>query len=167
MSADLTGADLGDLDALADAYAAAGSRIAGRADELRTRLGAAVATFEATMVRLHQETTTLTQALDDEVATVASQSGAVAWSGANRSAFDADLQRFVGAVRAGSAAIVAGVGELRASIDQRFSPILHDVGRAVTGAAAGVDAATGDLRVGLATLRTNLDHAANVGWTSA
>lgn len=167
MSNELTGADLEHLDALSDAYAVAGTQITGRAADLQQRLATAVSTFGSSMVRLTQQASTLTQAIDDEVGAVSTQATAVSWSGANRAAFDGDVQRFVGSVRAGNSAIVAGIDELRSSVDQRFSPVLEDFGRAVAGSADGVATATSATQANVANQRRSLDEAANIGWTSA
>lgn len=167
MSTDLTGADLEQLDALAAAHATAGTQIAGRAADLRTRIQAAVATFESTMSRLQQHATTLTTAMTDEIAAVSALAAGVAWTGVNRGAFDSDLRAFDTQVRSGSAAIDSGVSSLRSSVESRFTPVLEEFGLSVVDAGDGVEAATVDLRGAVGRQRSALDEAANVGWMSA
>jgi len=167
MSQELVGADLAHLDALATAYDTAGREVAQRVDELRGRFGTAVSSFQTTMSRLQSAAGALTAAMDDEVAAVANHAAAVGWTGANRHAFDADLQRFVGIVRTGAAAIDDGVADLRGSVDQRFAPVLENFGVSVRDAADDIDTATAGMRTSVTTQRDRLDEAANVGWGSA
>lgn len=167
MSENMTGADLEQLDALSTAYSTAGAEIAGQASDLRQRIQVAVDGFAATMSRLHQQSTTLTQGMNDETASVAATASGVAWTGSNRAAFDGDMQTFVSSVRTGTASIDAGVTELRRSVDQRFNPVLEEFSVSVTDAADGVELTTGDVRRSVIGQRQQLEEAANVGWTSA
>jgi len=167
MSQELLGADLGNLEVLATAYESAGREVAQRADDLRGRLGTAVSSFQTTMARLQSEAGVLTTAMDDEVAAVANHASSVGWTGANRHAFDGDLQRFVGIVRTAAAAIDDGIADLRSDVDRRFAPVLEEFGVTVRDAADGIDSNTSGMRTSITTQRDRLDGAANIGWSSA
>jgi len=167
MSQELLGADLGHLEVLATAYESAGREVAQRADDLRGRLGTAVSSFQTTMARLQSEAGVLTMAMDDEVAAVANHASAVGWTGSNRHAFDGDLQRFVGIVRTGAAAIDDGIADLRGDVDRRFAPVLEEFGVTVRDAADGIDSNTSGMRTTITAQRDRLDEAANIGWSSA
>lgn len=167
MSDQMTGADLEQLDALSTAYATAGAQITARGDDLRRRIGVAVTNFGATMTRLQQQSQSLTDATDAEIAAVGATAASVLWTGTNRHAFDGELQQFSDAVRRSSVSFNASVSELRGAVDARFNPELEAFGVAIGSSAGGVDATTGDMRATVATQRSALEQAANVGWTSA
>jgi hypothetical protein len=163
----MTGADLGHLDDLAAEYATAGRDVAARAGELRTQIVASVATYRDAMDRLRADTDRTASAMGDEIAELAAAAGAVAWTGGNRLAFDAELDRFSAEVRGATAAIVEGVHELRAGGVERFADLQEGFGRAIADAGDGIDVTGGDLRGVVASQREALHQAAEVGWTSA
>ena len=167
MSTPITGADLGQLDDLAAEYATAGRDVAARAAELRTQIVASVATYREAMDRLHADTERTATAMGDEIAELSATAGAVAWTGANRVAFDAELDRFAGEVRGGTAAIVEGVHELRVGGVERFAELQEEFGRAIADAGDGIEVTGGDLRAVVASQREALHQAAEVGWMSA
>jgi hypothetical protein len=167
MSEPMTGADLGHLEDLATTYAATGRDVAARAVELRAQITTSVAAFRDAMDRLRADTERAATAMTDEVNALSSAAGAVAWTGANRLAFDAGLERFAGELRAGTTSILDGVHELRAGGVERFAELQEEFGRAIGAAADGVEVEAGDLRAVVATQRDALHQAGDVGWMSA
>jgi uncharacterized protein YukE len=167
MSSPITGADLGHLDDLAAQYSATGGEVATRADELRRRVATSVSSYRDTMDRLRAETEHTTTAMEDEIADLAATAGSVAWTGANRVAFDDELARFAAEVRRGTGAIIDGVDELRAGGVERFAALLEELGAAITAAGDGVELAATDVRTAVATQREALHQAGELGWTAA
>lgn len=164
---DFTGADLDQLDQLAAQFTTAGTEISARAGELRTKISAAVSTFESTLSTLQQDASALTTQMNDEMVAVRSQADGVQWTGTNRAGFDGDLNTFAGAVRAGTGQIDADVSGIKTQVDTRFTPVLDEFSTALHTSADGVSTATTTMKTAVDTQRTNLDQAANIGWTSA
>lgn len=163
----MTGADLEHLGQLAAAYAQSGAAIAARAAELRARLGRAVDAFDATTERLRADTDRTAATMDGEIADLAATAAGVAWTGANRAAFDDELHRFGRFVRAASAAFVDGLAAIRHGGIAPLTTSLADFGVATERAGGGVETATGDLRRVVTDQRDRLHEAADGGWTAA
>jgi hypothetical protein len=161
---EMTGADLEHLEHLAGAYGVAGREIAARAAELRRRIGRTVAEFDTTTEVLRAETGRAAALMEEEIAALAATAAGVAWTGANRLAFDEELQRFATSVRSGAAALVDGVARLRAAGVTPFTAFLDDFGAATAAAGDGVEAATADLRRLVEHQRAELHAAAGGGW---
>jgi hypothetical protein len=164
---DFTGADLDQLDQLAAQFATAGTEISARAGELRAKIAAAVSAFDTTLTTLQSDASALTAQMNDEMVAVRSQADGVQWTGSNRAAFDGDLHAFSGAVRAGTAQIDTDVAAIKSQIDTRFTPVLDEFSAALDASAEGVNTSTTTMKTAVDTQRTNLDNAANIGWTSA
>jgi hypothetical protein len=164
---DFTGADLDQLDQLAAQFATAGAEMSARAGELRAKISSAVSTFESTLTGLQSDTSALTAQMNTEMGAVRSQADGVQWTGANRAGFDGDLHSFSSAVQVGTSQIDAGVAGIKAQVDTRFTPVLGEFSAALDKSASGVNDATVTMKTAVDTQRTNLDQAANVGWTSA
>ena len=167
MSDHMTGADLEHLEQLAGAYTRSGAELATKAADLRTRIARSVGPFEAAAERLRADTDRAAATMEAEIGDLSATAAAVAWTGANRAAFDADMQRFAASVRAGAAALVEGLATLRARGVTRFTELLEGFGTSVVAAGEGLEATTSDLQRAVTTQRDQLHQAAEVGWTSA
>lgn len=167
MSEHMTGADLAHLQELAAAYARAGADIAARAGDLRGRIARSVAAFEATTDRLRGDTYRTVAAIEHEITDLGSISTAVAWTGANRAAFDEELQRFSTSVRAGAAALTEGLDAIRHGGVARFTGLLEEFGVAAVHAGDNVEVRAGDLHRAVSDQSERLHEAASVGWTAA
>ena len=164
---DFTGADLDQLDQLAAAFTTAGTEISAKAATLRTKIQTAVDNFESTLSTLQSEATTLGGQMNDEMAAVRTQAGGVNWTGSNRQSFDADLNSFGTVVQRATAQTETDITSIRSQVDAQFTPVLTEFATALNTRADDVNAATTMMKSAVDTQRSNLDQAANVGWTSA
>lgn len=167
MSDQMTGADLEHLEQLAGAYTRSGVALAAKAADLRSRIARSVGAFEASTDRLRVDTERAAATMETEIGDLSATAAGVAWTGANRLAFDADLQRFAVSVRAGAAALVEGLDALRAGGVSRFTELLEGFGASVVAAGEGLETTTSDLNRAVTTQRDQLHQAADVGWTAA
>ena len=167
MAGDIVGADLDQLDQLSTAFETAGAQIAAKADALDDKIAAAIASFEATLSSLQTQATTLTSTIDQEIEAVSGQAGSVQWTGANRAAFDGDLTNFTGVVTAGTAQINTDISTIKSQVDSSFNPVLAEFSTALKQSGEEVNTASTEMKTAVATQRTNLDQAANVGWNNA
>ncbi len=163
----MTGADLEHLEQLASAYSRSGATITARAAELRARLTRAVEAFEATTERLRADTDGTAATMVDEIVDLSAIAAGVAWTGANRAAFDDELHRFARSVRSASEALVDGLAAIHRRGVTPFAGSLQDFGAATARAGDGVETATSDLHRAVAAQREQLHEAADVGWTTA
>jgi len=166
-SEEVLGADLQQLEDLAAAYDTAGTEIAAKGETLRGKINEAVVVFIATLDGLARDASTLTTAIDTEIDGVSTQAAGVQWTGTNRTAFDGDLGAFNTAVKTGTTAINTDIGTLKSDVETRFTPVLDDFATALTASAEEINVNAGTMRIAVSTQRSNLDEAANVGWTSA
>jgi hypothetical protein len=167
MSEQMTGADLEQLDELSSAYVHAGEEFAAKAATLRSRIGTAVQAFDATLAQLTQRTIRLTDDIKTEIVDAASVAAAVEWTGSNRAGFDGDLAAFRDAVVTGAGEINDGITRLRSQVDTKFSPVMEEFGETLQGSADNLNEDAVAMNEAVAKQRSNLDEAANVGWTSA
>lgn len=164
---ELTGADLGQLDDLAAAFTTAGNEIAAKGEALRTRIQASIDAFNASLTSLQSTTQALTEQTNAEMQALRDQGASVGWTGNNRTAFDGDLAAFGNAVNTGTAQINTDIAAIKSQVDSSFTPVMVDFASALKAGADDVNAATADMKTAVDTQRTNLDQAANVGWTNA
>lgn len=162
-----TGADLSQLDELAAAFTTAGTEISAKAQTLQSKIQTAVTNFETTLSTMQQDAATLTGQMNDEMAAVRGQADGVQWTGNNRGAFDGDLNNFGTVVNQGAARIDSDIANIKSQVDGRFTPVLNDFSTALGASADDVNSSTTTLKTAVDTQRSNLDQAANVGWTSA
>jgi hypothetical protein len=163
----ITGADLDQLDQLAAAFTTAGTEISARAAALQSKIHTAVSNFEHTLSTMQSETTTLASQMNDEMAAIRGHAAGVSWSGNNRAAFDGDLSSFSGVVQRGTSQIASDISSITGQVDSRFTPVLTEFASALRASADDVGSATTTMKTAVDTQRSNLDQAANVGWTSA
>lgn len=164
---DFTGADLGQLDELATAFDTAGAEISAKAEVLRAKIQSAIATFESSLTTMQSDTRTLTGQMNEEMGAVRSQADSVQWTGNNRAGFDADINSFATVVTTGTSQINDDLAGIKAQVDSGFTPVMTDFSEALRMGADEVNSSTATMRQAVDTQRSNLDQAANVGWTSA
>lgn len=167
MAGDIVGADLEHLGQLSAAFETAGAEIAAKADLLDDKIQAAVDAFEATLSSLQSQATNLTGTIDQEMEAVNGQANSVQWTGANRTAFDADMASFKSVVQAGSAQINTDISAIKSQVDSSFNPVLSEFSAALKQSGDEVNTASTDLKVAVTNQQTALDQVGNVGWTNA
>jgi len=164
---EMTGADLAQLDSLALQFTTAGQEIATKGEVLRTKIQTAIAAFNGSLTTMQSTTTNLTAATDAEMTGLKAQGDSIVWTGNNRNGFDSNLSAFDAEVRRGSSQMNADIALLKGQVDSSFTPVMEDFGVQLAAASDDVNVAATNMNVTVTNQRTNLDQAANVGWTDA
>lgn len=167
MTMPMTGADIAHLESLAESYGAAGAEIADRAQQLRARITTAVTALSGSVDTLETDTGALTRQMGDDLGLLKGHAADVPWTGANRLAFDADLDTFSNSVQAGLQAMVDGVRTLRTAGVDPFNAVLTDFAGAVSDAGDGVEVNAATMRGGVARQHDALQQAGEIGWSAA
>lgn len=163
---EVTGADLGQLDQLADAYQQRGAEIGARATDLNTRIVATIDAFRGALARLRDQTTTANTALVDDVDGLVELAAATIWTGANRAVFDADLATLRAGITAITESLLTRLSELERTGVEPFGGMLEDVGRQTVVAGTAAEQTGADMRVSLHAQRQVLQETADLGWAA-
>ena len=162
----MTGANLEQLNDLSADYVTTSTAMLTKAEQLNTRITAAIAAFNSTMTSLSNETQTLTGQIETEMSSLSSTAGSVEWTGNNRNAFDADLGQFSTAVSKGTTMIRDSTTKLSSKVSTEFGPSLSEFSKGLGERMAKNNEAANETSKSVATQRELLDAAANSGWSS-
>jgi len=105
--------------------------------------------------------------MNTEMSGLRDQGASVGWTGNNRGGFDSDLNAFGTAVTTGTGQINTDITAIKSQVDTGFTPIMTEFGTALKAGADDVNTAAIDMNTAVTNQRTNLDQAANTGWTNA
>lgn len=164
---DMTGADLGQLDALADEFQRAGGQMEARAGDLHTDITTAIGEFNRVLDDMAKQARDLSSAMNDEMGVLKSKADGVQWTGSNRDSFNGSMQRFQSDVTTGTTNLNTDIGTLQSQVASNFNAVLEQFGGELSSVGSEVNAFAVNMRGTVAQQRENLDQAANTGWDSA
>lgn len=164
---DMVGADLEQLDQLADAFTKAGTEISVDAANLRGRVESAVGSFDETLQRLLSKASGLVGEMNTEMSSLSVEAAGITWTGGNREAFTSDVNTFGTAVTSGGEQIETDIGAIIRQVSTGFTPVLQEFGLSLVASTDAVEASSVTMKTAVANQRSSLDQAANVGWGSA
>lgn len=164
MSDVVTGADLDQLDALAQAYHERGAEIAAQAGDLNIRIVETVDAFRSALDAMRSQSVTANTALLADVDELVATAAATTWTGANRLAFDDDLVALRTGITTTTDSLTSRLDELARTGVEPFGGQLEAFGRQARTAGEAAEQTGADMRAGLGDQRRSLQDAADLGW---